>query len=75
MPACAWTARCQRRRAGWSRCTTRRKAHKDIKKGRIGKPVELGYLAQVVDVDDGIVVDHSVYLGNPADGPLLAPAV
>jgi IS5 family transposase len=37
--------------------------------------VELGYLAQVVDVDDGIVVDHSVYLGNPADGPLLAPAV
>jgi IS5 family transposase len=41
----------------------------------MGKPVEFGYLAQVVDNDDGIVVDHSLHLGNPADGPLLAPAV
>jgi transposase, IS5 family len=46
-----------------------------IKKGRIGKPVEFGYLAQVLDNEDGIVVDHSVYVGNPADGPLLRPAV
>jgi IS5 family transposase len=46
-----------------------------IKKGRIGKPVEFGYLGQVVDNEDGIVVDHSVHVGNPSDGPLLVPAV
>jgi IS5 family transposase len=46
-----------------------------IKKGRIGKPVEFGYLAQVLDNEDGIVVDHSEHVGNPADGPLLAPAL
>jgi transposase, IS5 family len=46
-----------------------------IKKGRIGKPVEFGYLGQVVDNEDGIVVDHGLHVGNPADGPLLPPAV
>jgi IS5 family transposase len=46
-----------------------------IKKGRIGKPVEFGYLAQVVDNEDGVVVDHSAHVGNPSDGPLLAPAI
>jgi IS5 family transposase len=46
-----------------------------IAKGRLGKPVEFGYKAQVVDNVDGIVLDHSVYLGNPADAPLLAPAI
>jgi transposase, IS5 family len=46
-----------------------------IKKGRIGKPVEFGYLAQVLDNEDGIIVDHSEHVGNPFDGSLLAPAV
>lgn len=46
-----------------------------IKKGRIGKPVEFGYLAQLVDNADGVVVDHSLHIGNPPDGPLLAPAI
>jgi transposase, IS5 family len=46
-----------------------------IAKGRLGKPVEFGYKAQVVDNDDGIVVDHSVEQGNPPDAPQLAPAV
>jgi len=46
-----------------------------IAKGRLGKPVEFGYKAQVVDNSDGIVLDHSVHQGNPADAPLLAPAV
>lgn len=46
-----------------------------IAKGRLGKPVEFGYKAQVVDNVDGIVLDHSVHQGNPADAPLLAPAV
>ena len=46
-----------------------------IKKGRIGKPVGLGFLGQLVDNEDGVVVDHSLHIGNPADGPLLAPAV
>src|SRR4051794_17526625 len=46
-----------------------------IAKGRLGKPVEFGYKAQVVDNDDGIVVDHTVERGNPAAAPQLAPAV
>lgn len=46
-----------------------------IKKGRLGKPVEFGYLGQVLDNVDGVVVDHSLHEGNPSDGPLLAPAV
>jgi IS5 family transposase len=46
-----------------------------IAKGRLGKPVEFGYKGQVVDNDDGIVLDHTVERGNPADAPQLAPAV
>ena len=46
-----------------------------IAKGRLGKPVEFGYKAQVVDNVDGIILDHSVHQGNPADAPLLAPAI
>ena len=46
-----------------------------IAKGRLGRPVEFGYKAQVVDNDDGVVLDHTVERGNPADGPQLAPAV
>jgi IS5 family transposase len=37
--------------------------------------VEFGYKAQVVDNDDGIVLDHTVERGNPADAPQLVPAV
>ena len=46
-----------------------------IAKGRLGKPVEFGYKAQVVDNDDGVVLDHDVRAGNPPDAPQLAPAV
>ena len=46
-----------------------------ITKGRLGKPVEFGYKAQVVDNTDGVVLDHNVDQGNPADAPQLAPAV
>ena len=46
-----------------------------IAKGRLGKPVEFGYKAQVTDNDDGIIADYAVEQGNPADGPQLAPAV
>jgi IS5 family transposase len=46
-----------------------------IRKGRLGKPVEFGYKAQVADNDDGLVVDYTLGIGNPADGPMLAPAV
>ena len=46
-----------------------------IAKGRLGKPVEFGYKAQVVDNVDGIILDHSVHQGNPADAPLLEPAI
>jgi transposase, IS5 family len=46
-----------------------------IAKGRLGRPVEFGHKAQVVDNDDGIVLDHAVEQGNPPDAPQLAPAV
>ena len=46
-----------------------------IAKGRLGKPVEFGYKAQVCDNSDGIIVDHSVHIGNPHDTVLLMPAV
>ncbi len=46
-----------------------------IAKGRLGKPVEFGYKGQVVDNDDGIVLDHQMHAGNPADAPQLAPAI
>ena len=46
-----------------------------IRKGRLGRPVEFGYKAQVVDNVDGVILDHNVEVGNPADAPQLAPAV
>ena len=46
-----------------------------IAKGRLGKPVEFGHKAQVCDNEDGIVLDHDVQPGNPADAPRLAPSV
>ena len=46
-----------------------------IRKGRLGKPVEFGYKAQIVDNADGVILDHNVEIGNPADAPQLAPAI
>jgi IS5 family transposase len=46
-----------------------------IVKGRLGKPVEFGYKAQVVDNEDGLVLDYDVNTGNPADAEQLAPAI
>ena len=46
-----------------------------IAKGRLGKPVEFGYKAQVCDNIDGLIVDHSVHMGNPHDTDLLLPAI
>jgi IS5 family transposase len=46
-----------------------------IAKGRLGKPVEFGSKAQVCDNDDGIVLDHDVQPGNPADAARLEPAI
>lgn len=46
-----------------------------ISKGRLGKPVEFGYKAQVVDNADGIILDHSVHIGNPSDHGLIRPAI
>ncbi len=33
-----------------------------IRKGRLGKPVEFGYKAQIVDNADGVILDHNVEL-------------
>ena len=46
-----------------------------IAKGRINRPVEFGYKAQIVDNEDGIVLDYTLDEGNPADAPQLAPAI
>jgi transposase, IS5 family len=46
-----------------------------IRKGRIDRPVEFGYKAQVADNADGVILDHGVEIGNPADAPQLAPAI
>ncbi|AXN52453.1 hypothetical protein DSM43518_02789 [Mycobacterium marinum] len=46
-----------------------------IRKGRLGRPVEFGYKAQIVDNIDGVILDHNVEVGNPADAPQLAPAI
>jgi IS5 family transposase len=46
-----------------------------IAKGRLGKPVEFGYKAQIVDNEDGVIIDHNIEIGNPPDAPMLAPAV
>ena len=46
-----------------------------IANGQLGKPVQFGYKAQVVDNDDGVVLDHNLEQGNPADAPQLAPAI
>ena len=46
-----------------------------IRKGRLGKPVEFGYKAQIVDNADGVILDHNVEIGNPPDAPQLPPAI
>jgi len=46
-----------------------------IAKGQLGKPVQFGYKGQVLDNEDGVVLDHTLEQGNPADAPQLAPAV
>jgi IS5 family transposase len=46
-----------------------------IRKGRLGKPVEFGYKVQIVDNADGIILDHTVELGNPVNAPQLIPAI
>jgi hypothetical protein len=46
-----------------------------IRKGRIDRPVEFGYKAQVLDNDDGVVLDYTVELGAVPDGPQLMPAI
>jgi IS5 family transposase len=46
-----------------------------IRKGRIDRPVEFGYKAQVADNDDGIILDYNVECGAVPDGPQLAPAI
>ena len=46
-----------------------------IRKGRLGKPVVFGYEAQIVDNVDGVILDHTIEIGNPLDAPQLAPAI
>lgn len=43
------------------------------RKGRLSRPVEFGYKAQLVDNADGIILDHTVDVSAPPDAPMLAP--
>ena len=45
-----------------------------IRKGRLGKPVEFGYRAQIVDDADGVILVH-IEVGDPADAPELVPVI
>lgn len=44
-----------------------------IAKGRLGKPVEFGHKAQLVEGDEGVIVDHRVERGNPPDASASRP--
>ena len=44
-----------------------------IRKGGLAIPVAFGYKAQIVDDADGVILDHNIEIGNPADAPQLAP--
>jgi len=46
-----------------------------IKKGRLSKPLEFGYKGQVVDNEDGVILDHSLHTGAVPDAGLLVPAI
>ncbi|MCL6615057.1 MAG: ISNCY family transposase [Firmicutes bacterium] len=46
-----------------------------IVKGKAGKPVEFGYKTLVVTNEQGLVLHHEVYIGNPADEEVFVPAV
>jgi IS5 family transposase len=46
-----------------------------IVKGKLGTPVEFGSKAQVVDNEDGLVLDYDLKRGNPADAEQLVPAI
>jgi IS5 family transposase len=46
-----------------------------IAKGRLGRPVEFVHKAQIVDNEDGIVLDRTVEQGNPPYAPQLARAL
>ena len=72
-PARVWPAECQN---GASRLVSLHDPDaRPIRKGRLGRPVEFGYKAQVLDNADGIVLDDTVMVANPPDAPLLAPAI
>jgi IS5 family transposase len=60
-------------RPGWSACTTptRGRSARAVSTNRPG----FGYKAQVIDNDDGIVVDYTVECGAVPDGPQLVPAI
>ena len=45
-----------------------------IAKVRSASRVEFGYKTQLVDNEDGVIVDHHIETGNPPDAPMLAGA-
>lgn len=46
-----------------------------IVRGKLGKPVQFGYKAQIIEAEGGFVTDYTVEQGNPPDADALLPAV
>ncbi len=46
-----------------------------IVRGKLGKPVQFGYEAQIIEAEGGFVTDYTVEQGNPPDSDALLPAV
>ena len=46
-----------------------------IRKGKAGKPVQFGVIAQIEEAENGIIIGHQVYKGNPSDKTLMPDAI
>lgn len=46
-----------------------------IRKGKLNRPVEFGRTLLLAQDASGIIIDHTLYEGNPNDRPLLIPQV
>jgi transposase, IS5 family len=72
-PGPGWPGRCRTVRPGWSACTTPMPG-RSARAASTSRPGS-GYKAQVLDNDEGIVLDYAIECGVVPDGPQLAPAI
>jgi IS5 family transposase len=46
-----------------------------IPRGKLSKPVEFGYKVLLNEVENGVISDYKVFVGNPNDATMTVPAV